>query len=86
MHENLAVSYDHVDEVISKEELKSAFEVLRPEEREVIYLNYYEGYSASKIAKINNMPRSTVLSLMQRGKRKLARALRSLALVEKKKY
>jgi len=57
--------------------LKSALDTLRAEERQAIYLNYYEGYSASEIAKVNNMPRSTVLSMLQRGKQKLAKSLRA---------
>ena len=55
------------DEILTKEEVKSALDTLRPEERQAIYLNFYEGFSAAKIAKINKLPRSTVLSMLQRG-------------------
>jgi len=76
--------FDDMDINTTKEELKLAMDTLRPEERQAIYLNYYEGYSASKIAKINDMPRSTVLSMLQRGKQKLAKSLRSLSDIEKR--
>jgi len=44
---------------------------LRPEEREALYLNLVEGYSAREIAELTDQPRNTVLSLMHRGKEKL---------------
>lgn len=70
---------------ISTEEVRSALDTLRPEERQAIYLNYYEGYSASVIGRINSMPRSTVLSLLQRGKKKMGKALKTLILVKNRK-
>ena len=73
---------EELDLPVTKEEVKSAMDTLRPEERQAIYLNYFEGYSAAKIAKLNNMPRSTVLSLLQRGKKKIGKALRTLSLVK----
>lgn len=73
------------EETISKEEVKSALDTLRPEERQAIYLNFYEGFSAAKIAKINHLPRSTVLSMLQRGKQKMAKALRTLELIKNRK-
>ena len=84
-HPELAQSFDVIDEKVSKEELQSAMDLLRPEERQAIYLNFYEGFSAAKIARVNGMPRSTVLSLLQRGKQKMARALRTLSLVQNRK-
>lgn len=44
---------------------------LRPEEREALYLNAVEGYSASEIAELTQQPRNTVLSLIHRGKQRL---------------
>lgn len=76
---------DMLLEDVSKEEVQSALSLLRPEERQAIFLNYYEGYSASQIAKLNKMPRSSVLSLLQRGKQKMAKALRTLALIQNRK-
>jgi RNA polymerase sigma-70 factor, ECF subfamily len=61
----------------SLEDLEKALATLRPEEREAIYLSYYESYSAAMIGEITKKPRNTVLSLLSRGKKKLAAALRS---------
>lgn len=44
---------------------------LRPEEREALYLNALEGYSASEIAELTHQPRNTVLSLIHRAKQRL---------------
>lgn len=85
-HPELAAEQaDVLLEDVTKEEVQSALALLRPEERQAIFLNYYEGYSASQIAKLNNMPRSSVLSLLQRGKQKMAKALRALALIQNRK-
>lgn len=48
-----------------------ALAALREEEREVIYLNVIEGYSAQEIATMTATSRNTVLSLLHRGKTKL---------------
>lgn len=45
---------------------------LRSEEREALYLNVVEGYTAQEIAKKTGSPRGTILSLIHRAKRKLA--------------
>jgi RNA polymerase sigma-70 factor (ECF subfamily) len=60
---------------VSMEELERALATLRPEEREVIYLHYYESYTAQEIGGIVRKPRNTVLSLLARGKKKLAAEL-----------
>ena len=57
-------------------DLEPALAELRPEEREAIFLNSVEGYSARQIATFTQRPRSTVLSLIQRGKEKMAKMLR----------
>ena len=44
---------------------------LRPEEREAIYLNCIEGYTAAEIGKLTGRPRGTVLSLISRAKKRL---------------
>ncbi|MDB6054267.1 MAG: polymerase ECF-type sigma factor [Verrucomicrobiales bacterium] len=44
---------------------------LTPGEREAVYLNCVEGYTAEEIGKLSNQPRGTVLSLLSRAKRKL---------------
>ena len=45
---------------------------LKSEEREAIYLNFVEGYSAREIGKMTGKPRNTVLSLLYRAKQKLS--------------
>ncbi len=45
---------------------------LRDTEREVLFLNIVEGYSANEIAKLTGRPRGTVLSLLHRSRKKLA--------------
>jgi RNA polymerase sigma-70 factor (ECF subfamily) len=76
---------DQLEVNATREEVQSALAVLRPEEREAIYLNYFEGLTAAQIAERNHMPRSSVLSLMARGKQKMAKALRALAVVQERK-
>ncbi|MEM9594638.1 MAG: RNA polymerase sigma factor [Acidobacteriota bacterium] len=47
---------------------------LRPEEREAIYLNVVEGYTAEEIARWTDRPRNTVLSHLHRARKRLASA------------
>jgi RNA polymerase sigma-70 factor, ECF subfamily len=63
---------------LSMDELEEALGKLRPEEREAIFLNAVEGYSAQKISTFTGRPRNTVLSLMHRGKRKMMQYLKPL--------
>ena len=63
---------------VSMDELEEALGKLRPEEREAIFLNAVEGYSAREIAAFTGRPRNTVLSLIHRGKRKMVEYLRPL--------
>lgn len=44
---------------------------LRSNEREVLYLNAVEGFSAAEIAGLTGQPRNTVLSLLHRGKQRI---------------
>jgi len=48
---------------------------LRVEEREALYLNAVEGYTAREIAEQTGTPRNTILSHLHRARRKLAQAL-----------
>lgn len=48
--------------------------VLRPVEREALYLHYYEGHTAEEIAELTSKPRGTVLSLLHRALAKLREA------------
>ena len=45
---------------------------LRDIEREALFLHVVEGYSANEIATLTSKPRGTVLSLIHRGRQKLA--------------
>ncbi len=47
---------------------------LTSEEREVLYLNYAEGYTAAELATMLEQPRSTVLNILSRAKARLAKA------------
>ena len=55
--------------------LSRALGAIRPEERCVIFLWAVEELSAQQIAELMEWPRSTVLSLLQRGRAKLRRML-----------
>lgn len=59
-------------------DLEPALAQLRPEEREAIFLNSVEGYTIQEIANFTDRPHGTVLSLVHRGKQKLARLLREM--------
>ncbi len=48
---------------------------LRPAEREALYLNVVEGYTAKEIGRMTKAPRNTVLSLISRAREKLRAAL-----------
>ena len=63
---------------ISMADLEPALASLRPEEREAIFLNSVEGYTVRQIAEFTQRPRGTVLSLIHRGKQKMAAKLRRL--------
>ncbi|WP_221774707.1 RNA polymerase sigma factor [Pelagicoccus albus] len=47
---------------------------LRPEEREAIYLNVVEGFTATEISEQTGAPRGTILSHIHRARQKLAKA------------
>lgn len=61
-----------LDRDVLPHEMDEALSTIRPEEREAIYLNVVEGYSAREIADLTDSSRNTVLSLIHRGKAKLA--------------
>jgi len=62
---------DHLNESLSRKDIGQALNILRTEEREAIFLNIVEGYSAQEIAQLTQRSRNTVLSLISRGKQKL---------------
>jgi RNA polymerase sigma-70 factor (ECF subfamily) len=62
---------DGHDDTDAAATLDRALAALRPEEREVLFLHAVAGLSAREIAAISDQPRSTVLSLLQRGRSKV---------------
>jgi len=62
------------------EQLESSLAILRTEEREALFLNAVEGYSAREIANMTERPRNTVLSLIYRSKQKLIKSLKQSSL------
>ncbi|MEM7394370.1 MAG: sigma-70 region 4 domain-containing protein [Verrucomicrobiota bacterium] len=55
----------------SRSDMEWLLEQLRPEEREALYLQTVEGYTAQEIARLTGKSRNTILSLIRRGKKKL---------------
>lgn len=89
------VVFDSLDEVnepitidksimmsIELEEIETALKTIRPEEREVIYLNLVEGYTALEVANLTNRSRGTVLGLLSRGKQKILKSLQYNSIVD----
>ena len=52
-------------------EMDDLLATLRPVEREALYLNVVEGYTATEIGRMTKAPRNTVLSLISRARTKL---------------
>ncbi|MBT3346693.1 MAG: RNA polymerase sigma factor [Gemmatimonadetes bacterium] len=63
------------DHQLDQIDLTRALGRIRPEEREAIYLQSVQRYTAAETAKLMDMPRGTVLSLIHRGKSRLRRIL-----------
>jgi len=70
---------------VTLKDLERALAVLRPEEREAIFLNSVEGYTAKEIADFTQRSRGTVLSLIHRGKQKMAKVLNQVGRDRQKK-
>lgn len=77
---------DDVDEVVDSRtsiddgrydalRLARLLDSLRAAEREALFLNVVEGYTAQEISDFTGRPRGTVLSLIHRAKRKLRQGL-----------
>ncbi|NIP39643.1 MAG: RNA polymerase sigma factor [Candidatus Dadabacteria bacterium] len=73
-------SEDSSDEdlAMSAEHMEMSLEILRPFEREVLFLSAVEEYTAEEIAKMMDRPRGTVLSLIHRSKIKIRDKIRIL--------
>jgi len=52
-------------------DLDAALAILRPQEREALYLNVVEGWTAQELAERLDRPRNTILSLIHRARIKL---------------
>lgn len=61
--------------LIDSAELERALALLRPLEREALFLAAVEGYTAKEIGELTQQPRGTVLSLIHRARHKLRSAL-----------
>lgn len=70
-HEELSEQMDIAD-------IEKCLSKLRPEEREALFLNGIEEFTANEIAELTKQPRSTVLSLISRGKKKFISTFRNL--------
>ncbi|MCH9655340.1 MAG: RNA polymerase sigma factor [Planctomycetes bacterium] len=64
-------SASHIHAVDQKIDIELILGCLRPEEREVLFLNCVEGYTADEIGTLTEVPRGTVLSLLSRAKKRL---------------
>jgi RNA polymerase sigma-70 factor (ECF subfamily) len=62
-------------DAFADETLYVALDLLKPTERELLYLSVVEEYSAAEIARLTGRPRGTVLSAIHRAKQKLRRLL-----------
>ncbi len=70
------VAHDDADAATT---LDRALAALRPEEREVLFLHAVTGLTAREIATISDQSRSTVLSLLQRGRSKVRQRMETTA-------
>ncbi|MEM6821081.1 MAG: sigma factor-like helix-turn-helix DNA-binding protein, partial [Verrucomicrobiota bacterium] len=52
-------------------DISAILSILKPEERELMYLKHHDGYSASEIARLTGKPRGTILSSLHRSEQKL---------------
>ena len=67
-------SPNHVSRTNHRMEVEQILGLLRPEEREALYLNCVEGYTATEIADLTGQPRGTVLSHLSRAKKRAQQA------------
>ena len=70
--------FSGTEQADERRRLNAALGRLRAEEREALFLHAVGGYSADRIGVLTDQPRSTVLSLLQRGRRKLSEMLNSV--------
>ena len=58
-----------------RERVAWALSLLRPDEREVLFLAAVEGYTAQEIGEMTERPRGTVLSLLHRARQRVRNTL-----------
>jgi RNA polymerase sigma-70 factor (ECF subfamily) len=63
------------DVLINKAEVSHLLQGMKPQERELLYLNVVEEYSVAEIAKTLGSPRGTILSRLHRIKQRLKNRL-----------
>jgi len=73
--EELFHARDHADACDSKAMLGPALEVMRPRERQLLWLAYAEGYSHREIAEITGLASASIRLLLFRARRKIARLI-----------
>lgn len=61
----------HTERVEQKIDLADILDCLRVEEREVLFLQVVEGYTAEEIGALTKQPRGTVLSLLSRARQRI---------------
>lgn len=75
------ISIDEVEEIADSSgtpedsEVRAAVLALPAKYRDAVYLHYYEGYSASEIAKLTGKKENTVYTLLSRARDMLSREL-----------
>jgi RNA polymerase sigma-70 factor (ECF subfamily) len=75
-NEELAESQLNIDEEMeNKNEINFLLSKLSPEEREIIFLHYVEGYSYKEISSLSGMKVGTVMSKLSRSKEKMREAI-----------
>lgn len=75
--ESLAAPTVDEDLQLDRVDLDTALARLRPEEREAIYLQAVQGFTAAQTAELMDRPRGSILSLIHRGKQKLRHLLQT---------
>lgn len=75
--ESYEAAAERVEEPGIKGDLETLLAVLRPAERETLFLHYYQGHTAEEIGQLTGQPRNTVLSIIHRAIRKLRAAAAS---------
>ena len=69
--ENMEIPFEHKEEGILEE-----LQLLKEDERNILYLYYYEGFPTAQIAEILGKKESSVRSDLRRGREKLREVLR----------